>query len=325
LERKENYEGIPGAAPATAEGIVGMVRPSISNLDTLPFPDRSSTKEYRQDYFSEWMKPLATIRTSKGCPYRCKFCALWKITDGQYLKRDPIAILEELSQIEEEFIFFADDESLIDGPRMAQLADLIEEAGIHKRYFLYARSVTITMDPDLLKKWQEIGLERVFVGIEFCQDEDLDYINKKSTIADNDLAIKVLQDLDIDVYASFIIRPEFGSDDFTAIREYCHQSELIFASFAVLTPLPGTDLYEEVKDQMILHDYDYYDFIHTLLPTELPLKRFYREYHDLYSKGIAFYKQLEFLRKFPAKEIPRLLLAGRRFYRQLRSAYKDYQ
>jgi radical SAM superfamily enzyme YgiQ (UPF0313 family) len=325
LERKENYDGIPGAAPATAEGIVGMVRPSNSDLDALPFPDRNLTKKYRQAYFSEWMKPLATIRTSKGCPYRCKFCALWKITEGKYFKRDPRAIVEELSQIEEDFIFFADDESLIDAPRMAQLADLIKGAGIHKRYFLYARSDTITKYPDLLKKWCKIGLERVFVGIEFCQDEDLDFINKKSTIADNDLAIKILHELDIDVYASFIIRPEFGSDDFSIIKDYCRQSELIFASFAVLTPLPGTDLYQEVKDQMILHDYDFFDFIHTLLPTKLPMKQFYREYHDLYSKGIPFNKQLEFLRKFPGREIPKLLLDGRKFYNQLKSAYKDYQ
>jgi radical SAM superfamily enzyme YgiQ (UPF0313 family) len=325
LEQKENYQGIPGAAPATAEGIAGMERPLVSDLDALPFPDRSLTRKYRQSYFSEWMKPLATIRTSKGCPYRCKFCALWKITDGQYFKRDPRAILEELSQIEEEFIFFADDESLIDEPRMGQLADLIKEAGIHKRYFLYARSDTVTRNPDLLKKWSEIGLERVFVGIEFCQEKDLDYINKKSTIEDNDRAIKILQDLDIDVYASFIIRPEFGPDDFCMIREYCRRSELIFASFAVLTPLPGTDLYEEVKDQMILHDYDFFDFIHTLLPTKLPLKQFYREYYDLYSKGIPFNKQLEFLRKFPVREIPKLLLNGRIFYDQLKSAYKDYQ
>ena len=100
---------------------------------------------------------------------------------------------------------------------------------------------------------------------------------------------------------------------------------MIFASFAVLTPLPATDLFEEVKDQMILHDYDYFDFIHTLLPTRLPLKKFYQEYHSLYSKGIPFMKQLEFLSKFPGREIPDLLLNGRRFYAQLKSAYKDYQ
>jgi radical SAM superfamily enzyme YgiQ (UPF0313 family) len=207
---------------------------------------------------------------------------------------------------------------------MFKLAELIKDRGIQKRYFLYARSDTITKNPGLIKQWRDIGLERVFVGIEFCRDEDLHYIHKNSTTKDNDLAIEILHGLGIDIYASFIIRPEFSSDEFAALRNYSNQSGLSFASFAVLTPLPGTELYEEVKDKMLTHDYDYFDFIHTLLPTKLSLKKFYQEYHDLYTKGIAFGKQLLFLRKYPFKELPRLLFNGRKFYSRLRSAYKDY-
>jgi len=56
--------------------------------------------------------------------------------------------------------------------------------------------------------WREIGLERVFVGLEFFRDEDLQYIRKGSTAGDNENAVKVLQDLNIDIYASFIVRPD---------------------------------------------------------------------------------------------------------------------
>ncbi len=99
------------------------------DLDDLPFPDRSLTKAYRHAYYSEYMQPLASIRTSKGCPFRCNFCALWKIAGGRYLKRDPEKIVEELAEIEEEFVFFADDESLVDAARMKRLAELIRERG----------------------------------------------------------------------------------------------------------------------------------------------------------------------------------------------------
>ena len=71
------------------------------------------------------MQPLASIRTSKGCPFRCNFCALWKIAGGRYLKREPEKIVQELAEIEEEFVFFADDESLVDVARMKRLAELI--------------------------------------------------------------------------------------------------------------------------------------------------------------------------------------------------------
>jgi hypothetical protein len=134
-----------------------------------------------------------------------------------------------------------------------------------------------------------------------------------------------LHDLEIDIYASFILRPEFDQADFAALRQYCRQLDLNFASFAVLTPLPGTDLYEAVSSQMITHNYEYFDFNHTLLPTSLPLKEFYGEYYRLYREGIAFSKQLSVLRKYSLKEIPPTLVKGYRVYNRLRRAYLDYE
>jgi radical SAM superfamily enzyme YgiQ (UPF0313 family) len=324
-KKNKPFTGIPGVIVPGITSIRDTVPQSKIGLDQLPFPDRSLTIKYRPEYYSDWMKPLASIRTSKGCPYRCSFCALWRLTGGKYLKRNPKDIVDELSMIEEDFIFFADDESMLDSERMSRLADLIRENGIHKRYFLYARSDTITNNPELFKQWRDIGLERVFVGLEFFKDEDLDYIQKRSTINDNNEAVQILHNLGIDIYASFIIRPEFSSQDFRSLRRYCRQLDLCFASFAALTPLPGTDLYQEVKDKMIIDNYDYFDFIHTLLPTKLPLKKFYQEYRDLYIKGFSFKNHLRYLRKFPSREYPQNLEKGRQFYKRLRNAYRDYQ
>ena len=71
------------------------------DLDAFPFPRRDLTAAYRKSYFSEWMRPLASIRTSKGCHFSCQFCALWKLTGGRYLTRKPERIVEELGTIEE--------------------------------------------------------------------------------------------------------------------------------------------------------------------------------------------------------------------------------
>lgn len=279
----------------------------VVDLDALPLPKRDLTKQYRSSYFSEWMKPLASIRTSKGCPFRCNFCALWKLTGGRYLTRKPENIVKELFTIKEEFVFFADDESLIDAKRMMELARLINETGIKKRYFLYGRSDTIVKHPELLESWKKIGLERVFVGLEFFRDEDLKYIKKGSTVRNNKEAVKILQDMDIEIYASFIIRPEFVKEDSMKFRDYCRNLRLNFATFSVLTPLPGTDLYEKVKDQLITHNYDYFDFLHTLLPTSLPLKEFHRELYELFKKSVPLHSWISFIRKFPLVEIPSIL------------------
>jgi radical SAM superfamily enzyme YgiQ (UPF0313 family) len=320
----QGFEGIPGLVVRPEQGGAVLDTGSKIDLDAAPFPMRSLTAQYRQHYYCEWMKPLASVRTSKGCPFRCNFCAEWKTAHGRYLQRSPEQIVEELRQIKEECIFFADDESLIDVNRMARLADLISQAGIRKRYFLYGRSDTIVHNPGLLKAWREIGLERVFVGLEFVRDEDLAYIRKRSTALENERAIKILQDLSIDIYASFIIRPEFSREDFAAYRRYCRRLGLNFASFSVLTPLPGTDLYDEVKDKLLTRNFDYFDFIHALLPTNLSLKDFFAELTRLYRNAIPPLKQLAHLRRYPLRDILPLLAKSRRTFARLRTMHRDY-
>ncbi len=149
LEKKMDLSGIPGAVHMENGPIVIYQRDQVIDLDALPFPRRDLTVGYRKSYFSEWMRPLASIRTSKGCHFRCRFCALWKLTGGRYFTRKPECIVEELGTIEEKYVFFSDDESLLDTKRMEVLADLIGQAGIRKRFFLYGRSDTIARHPEL--------------------------------------------------------------------------------------------------------------------------------------------------------------------------------
>ncbi len=317
-------EGIAGTTVRSADGQVATAPLPAADLDADPFPARWLTREHRKRYYCEWMRPLASIRTSKGCPFRCRFCAEWKVAGGRYLRRAPEKVVEELLGIEEEYVFFADDESLVDVARMTKLAALIKEAGIHKRYFCYGRSDTIVRHPDLLKAWREVGLERVFVGLEFVRDEDLGYVGKGATSKDNEGALRVLQGLGIDVYASFMVRQEFTRGDFAALKAYCRRMGLDFATFAVLTPLPGTDLYEEVEDRLITRNYDLFDFIHTQLATALPMKEFFAECESLYRSAIPLGKQLSLLRRYPLRDIPGLIATQRRVLKQLRRAYMDY-
>lgn len=325
FERGESFDGIPGVAFTRAGSLVSAEPPTVTDLDAFPFPDRKLTARYRPHYYSDWMKPLASLRTSKGCPHRCTFCALWKLTGGRYLGRKPERIVAELANLDEEFVFFADDESLVDATRMNALAALIEKAGIRKRYYLYGRSDTIARNPELLETWRNIGLERVFVGLEFFRDRDLEYIRKGSTTGDNERAVEILQSLGLEIHASFIVRPEFSRADFAAFKRYCRRLKLNFASFAMLTPLPGTDFYQEVENQLITRNYDYFDFIHTLLPTTLPLKAFYEEYCRLWMRAVSPAQSLGLLRKFPLKEIPALLSRYYRSMKRLRTAYVDYE
>jgi hopanoid C-3 methylase len=160
--------------------------------------------------------------------------------------------------------------------------------------------------------------------LEFFRDEDLVYIRKNSTVDDNSEALHILRDLDINVYASFIVRPEFSREDFAAYQKYCRRMKLNYATFTLLTPLPGTDLYEETRNRLITHDYEYFDFIHTLLPTTLPLEEFYTELSHLYKQAVPIGRQLSMLRKFPMREILKVLRSGRMFYQRMKTMHLDY-
>lgn len=324
LEKKIDLAAMPGTT-RTDKGTL-LIRPGgqDGDLDALPFPRRDLTLRYRKMYSSEWMKPIASIRTSRGCLFRCKFCALWKLTEGRYLTRRPEGIVEELGTIGEKCVFFADDESFLDTDRMGRLADLIRESGIQKRFFLYGRSDTVAKHPELIEKWKRIGLERVFVGLEFICDSDLKLIRKGSSAGNNKTAVNILKDLEIDIFPTFIIKPEFERKDFAELRQYCLDLNLNFIGFPVLTPLPGTDLYQEVKEKLISSNYDYFDFFHTLLPTSLPLRDFYRELAILYKRSRSLKNQLKFLGKYPLREWPSLFRAYGDFMKRLNALEQDY-
>ncbi len=324
LEKKTDLSGIPGAVRVENGPIEIYQGNQDIDLDALPFPRRDLTAHYRNSYFSEWMRPLASIRTSKGCLFRCKFCALWKLTGGHYISRKPECIVEELGTIEEKCVFFADDESLLDTQRMGVLADLIQRAGIKKRYFLYGRSDTVAKHPELIEQWKKVGLERVFVGLEFMRDADLKLLRKGSTAENNKTAVKVLKSLGIDIYPTFIVRPEFDRSDFADLRRYCLDLDLNFIGFPVLTPLPGTDLYSEVKDKLITSNYDYFDFFHTLLPTTLPMRDFYKELTTLYKRSRSMKNQINLMRRYPFRELPSLFRSYGNFLKRLDTLEQDY-
>ena len=232
--------------------------------------------------------------------------------------------MEEVSVIQEEYVFFADDESLLDARRMEALADLIRRAGINKRYFLYGRSDTIVHHPELLEQWKKIGLERVFIGLEFMRDADLKLIRKGATVANNERAVQILKDLDLDIWPMFMVRPEFERRDFLALRQYCLGLNLDFIGFSVLTPLPGTDLYQEYQDELINANYDFFDFFHTLLPTALPLQDFYGELATLFKRSRSLKNQLKLMRKYRLRELPSLFKAYGQLLRRLQTLAQDY-
>lgn len=293
-------------------------------LDELPLPARDLTECYRNSYFSEWFKPLASIRTSLGCTARCSFCALWAITGGNYLRRGPDNVIEELLTIKEPNVFFCDDESMCDTRRMNLLADRIKAAGIHKNYFLYARVDTIVRHPELFRKWAGIGLAQVFVGMEDFSDVRLAAMKKGVTTDQQIQAARILKEQGVMMYASFMVDPDYSREDFRTLAAYIRKLKLNHATFTVMTPLPGTELHATRETELLSTKPELYDMLHALLPTRLPLPEFYDELARLYARAVPLYRSLPTLLKIGLHGLLlRMRLFGT-FLKRVRAAHLDY-
>lgn len=322
-ERGRAWRDIPGLGiPGDPMRFTG--KRAHPELDSLPFPDRTLTERYRKHYFNEWLKPLASIRTSLGCTSRCNFCALWAITDGKYLRRSPESVVEELKTLRETNVFFCDDESMCDVRRMKQLGDLIRAAGIRKKFFLYARADTIVRHPELFRQWRDIGLTQAFVGMESFTDRRLQDLNKGITTAQQAEAARILDGLGILLYANFVVDPAFSRADFRSLVRYIRQLDLKYASFSVLTPLPGTTLYQEQESRLLTKRHEMFDFIHAVLPTALPLQEFYAELAWLYGHALPTRHALGIFRRYGTVRALKLLIRYPHLLDKIRNTYKDY-
>jgi len=283
--RKGDFSSVAGIMFRDDNGVFQATAPrqGCACLDTLPLPMRSLTAGCRNRYFRGSWRPLASIMTSRGCPFRCSFCALWKISGGRYMVRSPESVVGELETIAEDFIDFAEDNALHDVPRARKIAELISERGIKKTYKLYARSDTVVRHPSLIEQWKRVGMELVLIGMESFRDSELRGLNKANNVRNNEEAIRILHRNGVEIAAYFIIQPDYTEQDFDQLASYVASMNLTQPIFTVLTPLPGTDLYEQKFKELTTHNYELYDFVHPVLPTKLPLEKFYACLLQLYS------------------------------------------
>lgn len=290
LGNPDKLKEIPNIGIVTNNGVSFTDRDFTSpDLNSLPLPDRSLTSRYRNKYHDAVGNRLSLLMTSRGCAFRCNFCACWKLMEGKYAARTPESIIDELKSLpaEIEAVYFSDDNTFNDIERIWKLSALIKKNGIKKKLQMYARADTIVRHQDLFEDLSGAGLQFLTVGIESFRNSDLDFYKKRTTVEVNTQAIRFLKRINIYILAHFIVRPEYSKDDFKQLLGYVYDNNLFRPGFPVLTPLPGTELYHNTRDTFIISNFDFFDFVHSILPTRLDHKDFYRQLTNIYVKSYA--------------------------------------
>jgi len=272
--------------------------PAPVDLNSLPFPARHLTQKYHKKYHDSLLNRISLVMTSRGCPYRCTFCACWKLMDGKYVTRDVRSMVQELKSLPEasKIVYFSDDNTVHNIRRAWELSETIKKEKINKKLQMYARADLIVKNPDLFQSLKEAGLEYLTVGFESINDRELDYLNKKTTVKVNNQAIAILKKLGIYINAHFIIDPGYIEKDFNNLLQYLEEKALFRPAFPVLTPLPGTELYQQTHQKLAIKDYNFFDFAHAVLPTRLNRREFYRQLARLYNRSYSLQRYIRFWR-----------------------------
>jgi len=291
LEKGGHLKEIPGLFIKRGESFIFTgERDFVEDLDSLPFPDDEAIRKYRRHYHMGFQKPLALVETARGCPYHCNFCSVWIFYQGRCRMKSPERVVSELMRLRERKVLFTDDNFLMNVSRADEIAGLIRKRKVKKQYTFQARSDSIVRHPELIVHWKEVGLNGVFIGFEKIQNDALISIEKKNSVENNEKALEMLRSLGIDVWASFIVDPDYRKEDFEQLKSYILDHRIETPTFSVLTPLPGTHLFGETEEKLTTRDYDLFDIAHAVLTTKLPLKEFYEEYARLWDTPYSKYK-----------------------------------
>jgi radical SAM superfamily enzyme YgiQ (UPF0313 family) len=149
-------------------------RDYMPEADALPLPRRDLVAHLRHRYYYLFHQPVATLKTTWGCWYRCNFCFTWRITGGQPYSRSPQSIAAELQQLDCEHVYIVDDIFLIHPTRLRELADLLLARGIRKKYLVYVRADFIAENEAIIEQWAALGLRAVFIGLEWSSPRKME-------------------------------------------------------------------------------------------------------------------------------------------------------
>ncbi|SNS96275.1 Radical SAM superfamily enzyme YgiQ, UPF0313 family [Anaerovirgula multivorans] len=243
-------------------------------------PNRKATAKYRSQYSYFGYKPCAIMGTAQGCSKTCSFCLRWRI-EGATEKYFPMDFVkEEIRRIQEDSIMVFDNDFLHNGDRIGELCDFLEEENIHKNFICYASVNSILKNEEVIKRFTKLGLRAVLVGYETFKEEELKRYQKKSSTEDNLEASRFLKEIGLDVWASFMVHPDWSVEDFKGFRRYLKRLNPEISTFSPLTPFPNLPLYNEYKHRLIIQkeEYEKWSFGQvTISPSKMSLRRYYYE------------------------------------------------
>jgi anaerobic magnesium-protoporphyrin IX monomethyl ester cyclase len=230
----------------------------INDLDSLPFPARHLTEKYDYGNFEGGLRPskkFTSMITSRGCPFKCRFCTRFGNIEGwSFRRRSPENIIKEMQEINEKYksIMIVDDTFLADTKAVHKIMDRLIELELNLELYILGARVD-TAEPELYKKMKKAGVKYVAFGIESGNQDVLDFYNKKITLLQIKKAVRLARKMDFITQGFFIFGAPFETKKH--IENTIKLAISLPFDIVVFQPLTyeiGSDIWDEaVKDKKI--------------------------------------------------------------------------
>jgi len=278
-------------------------RDLIYPLDKLPFPARDLLRIQSSTY----------IFSSRGCPYRCTFCASSRFWDKiRFFSAE--YVVSEIEYLVDEYnvknISFQDDLFALDEKRIERIISLLREKDLIGRVNFSGAMRANLVNDRTIELLREMGVNSIGMGLESGSNKTLKYLKRDSIdIKNNENAVRIIKKHRISVYGSFIIgSPEETKEDILETLKFIRKSHLDGFGVYVLTPFPGTPVWNYAMSRGLVDEKMDWDILNVnfennynsavILSEKLTREEIYelflrfkqyqrkREIHNLIKKGL---------------------------------------
>jgi radical SAM superfamily enzyme YgiQ (UPF0313 family) len=226
----------------------------VWNAKDFPAVDVRSLPLPRYDLLEGRPYNRFTVQTTRGCPWRCDFCASNVMLRQPYRKRPVASVIQDIQAIarlrKRPFIEFADDNTFVD--KVWGQALCRELIPLRLKWFTET-DISVADDPELLRLMRQARCRQVLIGLESPDHSALEGIElnanfKARRAADAIDAVRRIQEHGITVNGCFILGLDRHTPDiFEQVLEFAMRVPLYDVQITVLTPFPGTPLYDRLR------------------------------------------------------------------------------
>jgi len=229
--------------------VVNPDRPYVEDLDALPFPARDRYEWWKYHEPTYYALPWITMISSRGCPYRCTFCAWPQTMYGhKYRVRSAKNVVDEMEYCIKKYrpgeIFFDDDTFTIGKPRVMEICREIVQ---RKRGVIWScMGRTDTVDREMLAAMFNAGCRKIKFGVETGSPRIMTEIKKGLDLSKVVGAFDAARSVGMEVHGTFMIGlPGETRDAVKETVELARSIRMDSVQFSIATPFPGTEFYRQ--------------------------------------------------------------------------------